>query len=405
MSEIDYAAKLETEIKKMEGVIADGLLKNNEHWTKSMNAAEAKIIALETEKKAWATRLSELEVKFKRPDFGVVAAPRLATPGQRFIMSEAYQKTRDVKGIGTEAFEVGSLFERKDAPIAGAIRGDLPPDRAPTWSQRIPEIIFEPGQRALNVMAIMNRMPTNSNLVEYMREHDITGDVEPQHSESHAKAQFGVTFEKIATPVETLAGWVPISRQVVDDAPQLQGYIDGRLLWRVNAKAEEQILFGSGAGGELLGIMNTPGVQTLGAPTGTDTNLDQIRRAIAMCRVNEYPATGIVLHPNDYCEIELLKDGDLRYIWVNVNDNGVMRLWRLPVIESTVMHEGEYLLGAFGVGAQVLDRQAATIRISENYTDYFVRNLLVILGEIRLGIAVYRPTAFVKGLLDTWTSS
>lgn len=396
---------IETEIKKQEKILSDGLKENDLRWTKTMQAAEAKILALETEKKALDTRLSELEVKFKRPDFGAPVAPRLATPGQRFILSEQYQHTRDVKGIGTEKFEVGSLFERKDAPIDGAVRGDLSPDRAPTWGQRIPEIIYEPGQRQFNVMALMSSMPTNSNLVEYMRETEITGDAGSQHAESHAKSQLGITFEKVSSPVETIAGWIPISRQVVDDAPQLQAYIDGRLLYRVQAEAERQILFGSGAGGELLGLMNTPGLQTIGAPTGNDTNLDQIRRAIARVRVNEYAATGIILHPTDYCEIELLKDSELRYIWVNVNDNGVMRLWRLPVAESTVMNEGEYLLGAFGVGAQVLDRQAATIRISENYTDYFIRNLLVILGEIRLGMAVYRPSAFIKGLLDTYVSS
>ncbi len=31
--------------------------------------------------------------------------------------------------------------------------------------------------------------------------------------------------------------------------------------------------------------------------------------------------------------------------------------------------------------------------------------MLVILGEIRLGLAVYRPTAFVHGYFDSWVSS
>jgi HK97 family phage major capsid protein len=252
----------------------------------------------------------------------------------------------------------------------------------------------------------MGSSPCSSNLVEYFREGtQIGGGPGSQHSETHSKNRLGVNFELIATPIQTIAGWLPVSRQVLADAPQLQSYIDGRLTWAVNAEAERQVLFGTGAGGELLGIMNTPNVQTLGAPTGTDTNLDQLRRAIAMVRVNEYAATGIVINPLDFCEIELLKDGDLRYIWVNVSNGGEMRLWRVPVVESTVMQQGEYLLGAFGLGAKVWDRQSATIRISESHEDYFVRNAIVILGEIRLGIAVYRPTAFVKGIFDSWVSS
>ena len=405
--EVRSMEMLEAEMKKQEGILSAGLAENKSAWTKQMKAAEEKILVLETERKGWLDRLSAMEVKAARPDMGGVAKPRLATAGQRFVMSEQYQKTRETKGLGTEAFEIGNFekMEVKDAPIAGAVRGDLLPDRAPTWSQRESEIIYEPGMRALNVMALMAKSPTSSNLVEYMREDVQTGTPGSQHAETHAKNQLGITFVKVSNPVETIAGWIPITRQVIEDAPQLQSYIDGRLQWAVNAVAESQVLNGSGVNGELLGIMGTPGIQTLGAPTGTDTNLDQIRRAIAMVRVNEYAATGIVLHPNDYCEIELLKDGDLRYIWVNVNDNGVMRLWRLPVAESTVMNEGEYLLGAFGIGAKVYERENATIRISENYTDYFVRNMLVILAELRLGISVFRPSAFVKGLLSTFVSS
>ena len=402
--EVKTMEMLEAELKKQSAILSEGLAENEKKWTKPMKEAEAKILALETEKKAIETRLSDMEVKLKRPDFGSPEKKtRLATPGQRFIMSEQYQTARNSGEKEVKSFEIGN-FEKKDAPIADAVRGDLG-DRAPTWSQRESEIIFEPGMRAFNVMALMAKSPCSSNLIEWVREDVQTGTPGSQHAEAHEKNKLGVTFVKVSTPVETIAGWIPITRQVLDDAPQLQSYIDGRLLWAVNAVAEHQVLFGDGTGGELLGIMNTPGVQTLGAPTGLDTNLDQIRRAIALVRMNEYAATGIVLNPMDYCEIELLKDGDLRYIWVNVNDNGVMRLWRLPVAESTVMDEGEYLLGAFGIGAKVYERENATIRISESHEDYFVRNTLVILGEIRLALAVYRPTAFVKGILSTWHSS
>jgi HK97 family phage major capsid protein len=394
---------LEIELKKQEKILMDGLAENKAAWSKDMKAAEVKILALETEKKEMLDRLSAMEVKANRPEFSEKKT-RLATAGQRFIMSEQYQSARDSGEKEVKSYEIGS-FEKKDAPIAGAVRGDLPPDRAPTWSQRNDEIIFEPGMRALNVMALMAKSPTSSNLIEYMREDVQTGVPGSQHSETHSKNKLGVTFVKVSNPVETIAGWIPISRQVLEDAPRLQAYIDGRLMWAVNAVAEAQVLNGSGVGGELLGIMNTPGVQTLGGPSGTDTNLDQIRRAIAMVRVNEYAATGIILHPLDYCEIELLKDGDLRYIWVNVNDNGVMRLWRLPVAESTVMNQGEYLLGAFGIGAKVYERENATIRVTDSHADYFVRNTLVILAELRLGLEVTRASAFVKGQLSTYHSS
>ena len=59
-------------------------------------------------------------------------------------------------------------------------------------------------------------------------------------------------------------------------------------------------------------------------------------------------------------------------------------------------------MGAFGTGAQLYDRQQANIRVSEQHSDFFVRNAVVILAEQRLALAVKRPEAFVK---DTFNSA
>jgi HK97 family phage major capsid protein len=60
------------------------------------------------------------------------------------------------------------------------------------------------------------------------------------------------------------------------------------------------------------------------------------------------------------------------------------------------MTEGVALVGAFGTGAQLYDREEASIRISEQHSDFFVRNAIVVLAEQRLALAVKRPEAFVK---------
>jgi HK97 family phage major capsid protein len=153
----------------------------------------------------------------------------------------------------------------------------------------------------------------------------------------------------------------------------------------------------------LLGIINTPGVQTITAAAG-DTVLDTIRKAIAMVRVNEYPATGIVLHPNDWAVLELIKGSDGHYVWVQVPNGGEMRLWRVPVVESTVITEGQFLVGSFGLGAKLYDRMAATIRVSEHHEDFFIRNAICILAELRLALETVRPSAFVKGSTGTASS-
>jgi HK97 family phage major capsid protein len=72
------------------------------------------------------------------------------------------------------------------------------------------------------------------------------------------------------------------------------------------------------------------------------------------------------------------------------------RIWRMPVVDTPAIDEGTALVGAFGTGAQIYDREQASIRISEQHADFFVRNAIVILAEQRLALAVKRPESFVK---------
>ena len=89
--EVRSMEMLEAEMKKQEGILSAGLAENKSAWTKQMKAAEEKILAFETEKKGMEKRLSDMEVKANRPDFGGATKPRLATAGQRYVMSEQYQ--------------------------------------------------------------------------------------------------------------------------------------------------------------------------------------------------------------------------------------------------------------------------------------------------------------------------
>ena len=118
----------------------------------------------------------------------------------------------------------------------------------------------------------------------------------------------------------------------------------------------------------------------------------------------EYPATGHVLHPTDWANIELQKDDIGRYVIGNPQGVAGKRLWGLPVVDTQAIDVGTFLTGAFRLGAQVFDRWEA--RVEAAYVDDdFIKNLVTVLAEERLALAVYRPEAFITGSLAGGASS
>jgi HK97 family phage major capsid protein len=216
------------------------------------------------------------------------------------------------------------------------------------------------------------------------------------------KPQSSFSFVGEQAPVRTLAHWEAAHRNVLADEPQLRSIIDNELMYGLRLLEDNQILNGDGAGENLLGVLQTPNIQTYawsdGATTPVaDTKADAIRRAATLSFLAYYEPSGVVLHPNDWEDIELTKDEQGQYlIAVSVAMGGEPRVWRMPVIDTPAMTEGTGLVGAFGTAAQLYDREQASIRISEQHSDFFVRNAIVILAEQRLALAVKRPEAFVS---------
>ena len=72
-------------------------------------------------------------------------------------------------------------------------------------------------------------------------------------------------------------------------------------------------------------------------------------------------------------------------------------LWGIPIVTTQAIAQDKFLTGAFRLGAQIFDRWDARVEISTEDDQNFRKNLVTILAEERLGLAVYRPEAFIKG--------
>jgi HK97 family phage major capsid protein len=190
---------------------------------------------------------------------------------------------------------------------------------------------------------------------------------------------------------------------MLDDVSYIRSYVEGRMLYGLKLIEEAQLLNGSGTGQNLEGIYTaaTPYSQPAGAEVQNEQDLDKLRLMLLQVELAEAFATGIVLHPTNWANIELMKDGENRYLFTNPQNTTTGRIWGRDVVSTQAMTFGRALVGDFAMHAQILDRQDANIAISFENKDNFERNMATIRVEERLVLAIYRPEAFVKGTLES----
>lgn len=196
-----------------------------------------------------------------------------------------------------------------------------------------------------------------------------------------------------------------ITREAARDDAQLEAYIEDRLLFGLEFKEEDQLLYGDGTGQNQLGLLANPNRQLYAWSAGpaTDKKGDAIRRAMTRVEAAELQATGVVMSIWDKEDIDLEKGTDGHYLYRVSLDatTGITRIWSIPIVATRSMRPGQALVGSFAQGATLWDREQGNIRISDSHADKFVSSVLTVLAEEQVALVNYRPEAFVDVDLTT----
>lgn len=268
--------------------------------------------------------------------------------------------------------------------------------------ERMPAIIAEP-RRQLRVQNLLTTVPTSSNLIEWIDVTSHTKTAAPV-AEASDKPEAGIAFTKREARVRTIATWIPASKQIIEDFVGLEAFLRSSLVYAVEEEFEDQLLFGSGAGENLHGLVTQAAVFNTSLLGTNWTRIDVIGRAIQqLAAADELMPDFVVLNPSDYWSLALTKDAEGRYLIANPMDPRTLNtLFGLAVIECSAMAPGQFLLGTSNpAAAQIRMRQPITVEISTEHADYFTRNLVAIRAELRAALVVMRPTAFIKGSLTS----
>jgi len=362
-------------------------------------------------------------VKARSQDSGVVD-PRGMTLGEAFVKSPAFTEfvshyrgadgaIRNVTGLKSGEFSAPNLrdFGQKDL-ITGASDTSGGAFVTPYRYAQVADLI---GDRELSVRDLCTNVPIQSDSFEFVQVTGKTNNaaavaeattaVDPAISgaspgpytvaaASGAKPESALTFLVVATPVETIAHLIPITRRAAADAGQTRALVDAFLLQGLREEEEDQILNGNGVSPNLRGILQTAGISTVGS-AGTD--IDAIVDAIRVTRSNRRKPNAMVVHPNDWYSTGFLlaKDTTNRYILGDprASIEQLNTLWGLRVVVTEAMTENTVLVGDFKQSV-VADREQSAIYVTDSHKDWFARNLLAILAEERLAHGVLDPQAF-----------
>ena len=265
-------------------------------------------------------------------------------------------------------------------------------------AQQNPGILM-PGLRRLTIRDLLAQGRTTSNAIEYVRENVFVNSA-ASVAEGTLKPESQLTFTKETANVKTIAHWIQASRQVMDDAPMLESYVNNRLLFGLALVEEGQLLNGDGTGDNLIGLNKVATAYDAGLDKEGDTRADQIAHAIFQTSESEFEASGLILNPRDWHAIALLKDADGRYIFGGPAAFAAKVMWGLPVVATKTQALGTFTVGGFDLASQVWDCMDATVEVSNQDRDNFVKNMLTILCEERLALSHYRPTAIIKGTFN-----
>jgi len=174
-----------------------------------------------------------------------------------------------------------------------------------------------------------------------------------------------------------------------------------RLTQLVRQRIQTQALSGDGQGEHILGVLNRAGVATVEHEAGAAA-ADAILRVLTTVRLANASPTGVLVNPLTYQSILTQRAGD----GSRLDSPGALAgapvdsAWGIPLIQTAAVGPDKPILADWARAATLYIREGLTARVSDSDQDDFVRNVVTVLVETRVGLMVSYPQAICVVELD-----
>lgn len=347
---------------------------------------KAAIDAIGIEQRTLADRLLAVEQKSSAQGDG---APADESYGAQFVKNAEYAAFQRKTSRGSIGLELKNT-------VTNAIGN--------TYSERRPGLVAN-AFREFTIEDLITSIPTSSNAIDWVRENVFT-NAAAEAAEGAQIAQSAITFTTGTMPVQNVAHFIKITRQLSMDNASLAAFINRRMVYGVNFRVETQLVSGTGVAPNIEGITKAGNFTAHGytnanlTAAGLSNNrFDLIGKMIGDCALADYPADVVILNTGDWWTMRLAKDTTGEYVLGDPSMVIAPSLFGRPVVASNAMTAGSVWVGSLSQAMTLHNREGIVVDMSDSDENNFQLGLVSVRAMRRLALTVEKPAAARYGLL------
>lgn len=235
---------------------------------------------------------------------------------------------------------------------------------------------------------------------DYVKEITGTGAI-ANAAEGTLKAQIGLKLQEASVYAEWIAGFLKISRNMLDDVEGMTTFLQSRLPELLLRAEDTQILNGNGIRPNLLGIQSVGNYTAYSSATTAVNRAEMLIYAISQLESADREANGVLIHPADWYTLWLYKASTSGLYTLPFNlierTNGQLFVAGVPVFKSTAQDQSLFLVGDWTMGANLITREPARVEFFYEDGTNVQTNQVTVRIEERVALPVYGNDYFIFG--------
>ena len=351
---------------------------------------------LEGKIKAAQDHADKLDIKLKQKD---VKERSKKTFGEQ-LAYEIEEKTDDLnKFIKKESkyfsFELKAVGDMSTGNVTGGTR----------YGELFNPNIIDGVSRKVHMDQILTGGAIGAgNTFAFMRE-DGVGEGNPAPvAEGATKSQFDFDLKESSVNIETIAGWLRVTRKAMSNIPGFVSFIQRRIPERFRNVIDSNVLYGNGSTPNMKGILTSGNFIDQTTAVNKPVSEKLIDYISLFEDTYQRDANGILLRPAAfYSMFTQVASGSGEYnlpFGVTI-EGGVARVLGVPIFTTTALNSTDIVVGDWANGAQLLTQESMRVEFFDQDGDNVRTNKVTIRVEGNYALPVYGSDYFIKGTTAT----